>query len=136
MKDVLHKSRFIIANTMLISLLVSAWWSNFFSGVFSLDRIELAMISFLFLYFFVGIICSWTKKWNIVRHIANGLPMWALTFTGIGIINAAIQLTSANTDTLIFVFKHLALAISPNIVGVFLMVWLREIALWCANEET
>lgn len=121
---------------MLISLLGSAWWANFLFGFSKLHMMEYVMILFLLAYFMVGIISSLFKKWEIVRHIANGLPMWALVFTGIGIINAAIGLSNTETDTLLIVFKNLALAISPNIVGVFLMIWLREIALWCGHEET
>jgi hypothetical protein len=131
-----HTAKFIVINTMLISLLGSAWWAGFFDGFLNLHGMEYAMMLFLLAYFMIGIISSLFKKWEIVRHIANGLPMWALVFTGIGIINAAIGLANTETDTLLIVFKNLALAISPNIVGVFLMIWLREIALWCGHEET
>ena len=121
---------------MLISLVGSAWWADFFTGFFTLHGIEYAMIAFLISYFSIGVIAAAVKNWEIVRHIANGLPMWALVFTGMGIVNAAIGLSGVETDILLKVFKNLALAISPNIVGVFLMVWLREIALWCGHEET
>lgn len=131
-----YASRFIVVNTMLLSIVCVALWANFFAGFFILNKMEYAMIGFLFVYFLFGVIAAWRENWEVTRHIANGLPMWALTFTGIGIVNAAIGLTGTDTNTLLMVFKNLALAISPNIVGVFLMVWLREIALWCGNEET
>lgn len=121
---------------MLISLLGSAWWADFFLGFSKLHGMEYAMISFLFFYFLIGTVASLLKKWEIVRHVANGLPMWALVFTGLGIINAVAIMTNTDTETLLSVFKNLTLAISPNIVGVFLMIWLREIALWCGHEET
>lgn len=136
MKDGIHISKFIVINTMLISLLGSAWWADFFLGFSKLHGMEYAMISFLFLYFLIGTVASLLKKWEIVRHVANGLPMWALVFTGLGIINAVTIMTNTDTETLLSVFKNLTLAISPNIVGVFLMIWLREIALWCGHEET
>jgi len=121
---------------MLISFIVSAWWANYFEGFTHLHITEYAMIIFLLLYFLFGVFASMRKNWFVVRHIANGLPMWSLVFTGIGIINAAIGLVNVETETLILVFKNLALAISPNVIGVFLMIWLREIALWCGHEET
>jgi len=136
MENKKHIAKFMVINTMLISLLGSAWWAGFLTGFLKLHGIEYAMILFLFAYFIIGVITSILKKWEIVRHIANGLPMWALVFTGIGIINAAIGLSNTETETLLTVFINLALAISPNIVGVFLMIWLREIALWCGHEET
>jgi len=131
-----HTARFIIINTMLLTLMGVAFWANFLTGFLMLSVMEYFMIGFLSVYFVFGAFKAWREDWVVVRHIANGLPMWALTFTGIGIISAAIGLTNTDTTTLLTVFKNLALAISPNVVGVFFMVWLREIAIWCGHEET
>lgn len=120
----------------MIMLLLSGVGAEWFLGLFSLKLAEYAMLIFLFGYFAIGSIASWFQNWHIVRHIANGLPMWALAFTGIGIINASLGLTNTTPEIMITVFKNLALAIAPNIVGVLLMIWLREIALWCGHEET
>lgn len=129
------KARFTVINGIMITLLIGAATGNWFTGFFSLGYVELIMAAFLFAYFMIGVRAAFNWRWNIVRHIANGLPMWALAFTGLGIINAAVGLTGTSTDQLIEVFKNLALAIAPNILGILFMVWLREIALWCSNEE-
>lgn len=128
-------ARFIVINAIMITLMIGATLGNWFVGLFSLGYTELIMASFLFIYFMGGVIASFRHKWNIVRHIANGLPMWALAFTGLGIINAAVGLTGTSTEQLVEVFKNLALAIAPNILGILFMVWLREVALWCGYEE-
>lgn len=129
------KARFIVVNAIMITMLIGAAMGNWFAGFFSLGYIELIMASFLFAYFMGGVIAAIRHRWNTVRHIANGLPMWALAFTGLGIINAAVGLTDTSTEQLIEVFKNLALAIAPNILGILFMVWLREIAMWCGDEE-
>lgn len=129
-------AKFIVLNGIMLSLFAAGIWAGWFTGFLALGIVEYAMLVFLFVYFLGGAIAAIYKNWLIVRHVANGLPMWALAFTGIGIINAAVGLTGTSTEALIIVFKNLALAIAPNIVGVLFMVWLREIALWCGHEET
>jgi len=129
------KARFIVTNGIMAVMLFGAVMGNWFMGFFSLGYIEIIMGGFLLMYFIGGAIAATRKRWDIVKHVANGLPMWALAFTGIGIINAAAGLVDASTEQLIQVFKNLALAIAPNIIGVLLMVWLREIAMWCSGEE-
>jgi hypothetical protein len=94
------------------------------------------MIFGLFLYSGIGFIAAFFKKWSIVRHIANGIPMWALACTGLGMSLAIYYMGDISSDSLIPVFKTIALSIFPNIVGIFLLAWLREIAFWTGNEKT
>jgi len=129
------KARFIVTNGIMVAMLVAAAMSNWFAGFFALGYVELVMCVALFTYFMGGAIAAVRQRWDIVKHVANGLPMWALAFTGLGIINAAVGLTGNSTEQLIQVFKNLALALAPNVFGVFFMVWLREIAMWCSGEE-
>lgn len=129
------RPRFVIVNVTVVALGVAAWLSGWFDGFVGLHRAEWAMLAFLAAYFAVGLRAAWHCDWTLARHIANGLPMWALGFTGLGLVMAVSGLTALTPDALATVFKNLVLAIVPNFVGVLLLVWLREIAHWCGGEE-
>ncbi len=131
----LARPRFVIVNAVAITLAGAAWHAGWLDGLSALTNAEWAMLAFLGIYFSIGLAAALRRDWRLVGHIANGLPMWALGFTGLGLVMAVAGLTAMTPETLLTVFRHLALAIVPNIFGVLLMVWLREIAFWSGDRE-
>lgn len=127
--------RFLIVNTVAAVLIFAAFWAGWLSAFATMRGHEAAMLAFLGGWFFIGLTAASRRNWSIVDHIANGLPMLALGFTGIGLIMAASGLTALTPDALAGVFRDLVFALAPNIVGVMLMVWLREIAFWCGRAR-
>lgn len=131
----LARPRFVIVNAIAIALTAAAWQAGWLEGLAALTGAEWAMLAFLGVYFSVGLAAAFRRDWSLVGHIANGLPMWALGFTGLGLVMAVAGLKAMTPETLLTVFRHLALAIVPNVFGVLLMVWLREIAFWSGDRE-
>lgn len=129
------RPRFVIVNAMAVALSAAAWYAGWLDGLAALTNAEWAMLAFLVAYFAVGLTAAFRRDWRLVGHIANGLPMWALGFTGLGLVMAVADLKAMTPETLLTVFRHLALAIVPNVFGVLLMVWLREIAFWSGDRE-
>lgn len=93
------------------------------------------MLAALILYSLVGFGAGYLGRWSIAAHIANGTPMFALAMTGIGMLLATLGLKELTPQALAQVFRDMVLAISPNILGVFLLAWLRELAFWCGDAE-
>ncbi len=131
----LARPRFVIVNAVALTLAAAAWHAGWLDGLSALTGAEWAMLAFLGAYFSVGLVAALRRDWRLVGHIANGLPMWALGFTGLGLVMAVTGITAMTPETLLAVFRHLALAIVPNVFGVLLMVWLREIAFWSGDRE-
>jgi hypothetical protein len=131
----LARPRFVIVNAIALTLAAAAWQAGWLDGLAALSNAEWAMLAFLMIYFGVGLAAAFRRDWKLVGHIANGLPMWALGFTGLGLVMAVSGLKAMTPETLLTVFRHLALAIVPNVFGVLLMVWLREIAFWSGDRE-
>jgi len=131
----LARPRFVVVNAIAIALTAAAWQAGWLDGLTALTNAEWAMLAFLVAYFAVGLAAAFRRDWRLVAHIANGLPMWALGFTGLGLVMAVADLKAMTPETLLTVFRHLALAIVPNVCGVLLMVWLREIAFWSGDRE-
>ena len=129
------RPRFVIVNVIAVALVGAAWQAGWLTGLAGLGAAEWAMLAFLGLYFGVGLAGAVGGNWRLVGHIADGLPMWALGFTGLGLVMAVAGLTSMTPETLLAVFRHLALAIVPNVFGVLLMIWLREISYWSGPDE-
>ncbi len=93
------------------------------------------MLAALVLYSLVGFWAAFLGRWNVTAHIANGTPMFALAMTGVGMLLATLDLKELTPQALAGVFRDMVLAISPNILGVFLLAWLRELAFWCGDAE-
>jgi hypothetical protein len=132
------RPRFIALNAVLAALLTAAWWAGLLAAFASVAPLEIAMLALLAAYFLSGLVSAWQGCWAAVRHTANGLPMLALVFTGLGLVLAVSgpELAGAlSPEAMVKVFRNLALAILPNVVGVFLMAWLREIAFWLEGKE-
>ena len=129
------RPRFIVTNLTILALLYAGWRLGFFAGFPALAPLECVMLGFLALYAAFGAVAAFRDDWRTCAHIANSLPMWALAFTGLGLVLAVAGLNSLTPDAMAVVFRNLAYAIVPNIAGVALMAWLREIAWWCARAE-
>jgi len=129
------RPRFVVANVVIAALIYAAWRFGVFVGFPALGPVELVMVGFLAAYALFGAVAAFVGNWRTCAHIANSLPMWALTFTGLGLVLAVADLHSLTPEAMATVFRNLAYSIIPNIVGVALMAWLRELAWWCARAE-
>lgn len=129
------RPRFVVTNVIVAALVYAAWRLGVFAGFPTLAPVELVMVGFLVAYAAIGAIAAFVGNWRACAHIANSLPMWALTFTGLGLVLAVADLRSLTPEAMAVVFRNLAYSIIPNIVGVALMAWLRELAWWCAGAE-
>jgi hypothetical protein len=129
------RPRFVITNFIVLALIYAGWRTGLLNGFPTLGPVESAMVGLLALYAAVGAVAAFLGHWRTCAHIANSLPMWALAFTGLGLVLAVAGLNSLTPEAMALVFRNLAYAIVPNIVGVALMAWLRELAWWCARAE-
>lgn len=129
------RPRFIITNVIIVALFYAAWRFGVFAGFPALAPVELAMVGFLAVYALIGAAAAFMGNWRTCAHIANSLPMWALSFTGLGLVLAVADLHALTPEAMATVFRNLAYSIIPNIAGVALMAWLRELAWWCARAE-
>ncbi len=93
------------------------------------------MLAALVLYSLIGFWAAFNGRWKTAAHIANGTPMFALAMTGLGMLLATLDLTELTPQALAQVFREMVLAISPNILGVLLLAWVRELAYWCGDAE-
>ena len=119
----------------MLALIYAGWHLGLFAGFPRLGPLELMMVGFLALYAACGAVAAFLGNWRTCAHIANSLPMWALAFTGLGLILAVSDLHTLTPQAMAAVFRNLAFAIVPNIAGVALMAWLREVAWWCDHAE-
>jgi hypothetical protein len=129
------RPRFVVTNVIILALLYAGWRLGVFNGFPALAPIELVMVGFLAVYAGFGAAAAFLGHWRTCAHIANSLPMWALSFTGLGLVLAVADLHTLTPEAMASVFRNLAFSIVPNIAGVALMAWLRELAWWCARAE-
>jgi hypothetical protein len=129
------RPRFVITNIIGLALIYAGWRLGLFDRFPTLGPVECIMLGILGLYAACGAVAAFLGQWRTCAHIANSLPMWALAFTGLCLVLAVADLTSLTPEAMALVFRNLAFSIVPNIFGVALMAWLREIAWWCARAE-
>lgn len=129
------RPKFVTLNLIGLCVFVAAWRAGFFQFVAAFTPREVAMLAALVLYAAAGFVAAFRGSWKVAAHIANGTPMFALAMTGLGMLLATLDLTELTPQALAQVFREMVLAISPNILGVFLLAWLRELAFWCGNAE-
>ncbi|MDE2467391.1 MAG: hypothetical protein KGL35_01245 [Bradyrhizobium sp.] len=129
-----HRPRFVVACTAIVALGIAAWRGGLMDGFASISIYEAVMIAALCAYAGVGIIAAFRGRFDAARHVANGLPIVALCMTGAGILLAVAGLGALTPAALTGVFRNLALAISPNVVGIALMAAIREAMFWSAGE--
>ncbi len=127
---------FVVVNVMALAVGAAAWRAGLFAAVPALGADETAMLAGLAAYATVGFGAAFRGRWETARHIANGVPMWALGCTGLGMLLAVDRLHALTPAAMAEVFRNLAFAIAPNIAGVVLMAWLRELIWWCGGEPT
>lgn len=130
------RPRFVTINAMVVALAIAAWRAGLFAAVPELGAAELMLVGSLAVYAAIGFGAVWRGRFETARHMANGVPMWALGCTGLGMLLAVAQLHSLTPEAMARVFRELAFAITPNIAGVALMAWLRELLWWCGGAET
>lgn len=130
------RARFVVVNVMMLAVLIAAWRIGMFGAVPALGEIEIVMLAALACYGSVGFAAAFAGRWESARHLANGIPMWGMAFTGLGMLLAVTHLRSLTPDGLSAVFRDFVFAISPNVLAVALMAWLREVLWWCHGAET
>jgi hypothetical protein len=129
------RPKFLTLNVIAFCMLFAAWRTGFFAFSAAFAPREIAMLAALVLYSLVGFGAAFWGRWSTAAHIANGTPMFALAMTGLGMLLATLDLKELTPQALAQVFRDMVLAISPNILGVFLLAWLRELAFWCGDAE-
>ena len=129
------RAKFVTLNLIAVCLLFAAWRAGFFAFAATFAIREIVMLAALVLYSMVGFWAAFRGRWKTAAHIANGTPMFALALTGLGMLLATLDLTELTPQALAQVFREMVLAISPNILGVLLLAWVRELAFWCGDAE-
>ena len=129
------RPKFLTLNLIVFCLCFAAWRAGFFAFAGTFAPREVAMLAALVLYSLVGFWAAFLGRWNVAAHIANGTPMFALAMTGLGMLLATLDLSELTPQALAQVFHDMVLAISPNVLGVFLLAWLRELSFWCGDAE-
>lgn len=61
--------------------------------------------------------------------------MWAICFTVLGLILTVASIKDLTPESLTIAFRNIILSLAPNLVGMLLMNWLRELAWWLGREE-
>lgn len=129
------RPRFVIVNAVIAAICVAASRLGLFGGVQALGTAEIAMLSMLGVMFLVGIGCAFRGRWESVYHIANTLPVWAMAFTGLGLLLVVATGSMATPADKAAMFRGIVFAISPNIAAAAFMAWLRELAWWSGRES-
>lgn len=127
--------RFILFNLMVVALLICAGLFGLLQPFLSLGSLEWSMLGALLVYGSVGAVALTLDKSQITSHVAHSLPILGLVFTGLGLLLAASQFSSIDPSALARIFHELVYAISPNVVAVGLMFWLREMAWWVYQKS-
>jgi len=131
----IHVAKFVTIH-MTVSAVVFALWRAGVFGVFPrLNSTELLLIGFLGAYAIRGFIALLRQRWNDVRHIANSLPMYGLCLTVLGVLLTMASVKDFSAESAAHLLLPLVCALTPNMVGVALMIWMRELAWWMGHEE-
>jgi hypothetical protein len=101
-----------------------------FETVPRLSSTDLILVGLLGAYAIWGLIAMLQQHWDDVRHIANSLPMYGLCFTVLGILLTMASVKDFSTESVTNLLLPLICALTPNMVGVGLMIWMRELAWW------
>lgn len=129
------RPKFIVLNVMILCVGFAAWRAGFFAFSGTFAPREVALLVVLVIYSSIGFGAAFAGRWNVAAHIANGTPMFALAMTGLGMLLATLDLKELTPQALAQVFHDMVLAIAPNVLGVFLLAWLRELTFWCGDAE-
>lgn len=127
--------RFIFFNLIVLALMICAGLLGLLSPFMGLGYLEWAMLGTLGAYAAVGAgAMALGKEW-VASHISHSLPILGLVMTGMGLLIGANNFSSLDSASIASIFHQLVFAISPNIVAVGLMAWLRELAFWVYKAD-
>ncbi len=129
--------RLALVHLAALAALLGAWQAGLLDGAIAAARepTEAMMLGALCLYAGWGMLAVLRGDWKVSRHVANGLPMWGLGCTGVGMVLAVSHLQGIDPGVMTQVFRQLAFAIMPNILAVVLMTWIREMMWWMSQEH-
>jgi hypothetical protein len=130
-----HLARFVVIHVTIAAVAFALWRTGAFGSLPLPDREEIFLLGCLVLYSIPGFIAVSQRNWAVVKHIGNGVPMWAICFTVLGLILTVASIKDMTPDSLTNAFRNIILALAPNLLGMLLMNWLRELAWWLGREE-
>jgi hypothetical protein len=130
-----HLAKFVTIHVTVAAVAFALWRAGVF-GIFPrLSPTELILVGLLGAYAIRGFVAMLQQRWEDVRHIANSLPMYGLCFTVLGILLTMASVKDLSAESVTNLLLPLICALTPNMVGVALMVWMRELAWWMGHEE-
>jgi hypothetical protein len=130
-----HLAKFIIVHVTIAAVVFALWRAGALASLPKLSWVEVVLLGCLLLYALPGFIAAIQRKWTVVRHIGNGVPMWAICFTVLGLILTVTSIKDMTPESLTSAFRNIILSLAPNLLGMLLMNWLRELAWWLGHEE-
>jgi hypothetical protein len=131
----LHSAKFATIHATVAAVAFAFWRAGVFETVSRLSSTDLILVGLLGAYAIRGFIAMLQQHWEDVRHIANSLPMYGLCFTVLGILLTMASVKDFSTESVTNLLLPLICALTPNRVGVGLMIWMRELAWWIGHEE-
>jgi hypothetical protein len=131
----IHVAKFVTVHVTVAAMAFALWRAGVF-GIFPrLNSTELILIGFLGVYAIRGFIALLRQRWDDVRHIANSLPVYGLCLTVLGILLTMASVKDLSAESTVHLLLPLICALTPNMFGVALMIWMRELAWWMGHEE-
>ena len=131
----IHLAKFVTIHVTVAALAFALWRAGVFEVFPRLSSTELILVGLLGAYAIRGFIAILLLHWEDVRHIANSLPMYGLCFTVLGILLTMASVKDFSPNSAMNLLLPLICALTPNMVGVALMIWMRELAWWIGHEE-
>lgn len=131
----IHLAKFVTIHVTVAAVAFALWRAGVF-GIFPrLSSTEMILVGLLAAYAVRGFIAMLQQRWEDVRHVANSLPMYGLCFTVLGILLTMASVKGLSPESVTNLLLPLICALTPNMVGVGLMIWMRELAWWMGHEE-
>jgi hypothetical protein len=131
----IYLAKFVTIHVTVAAVAFALWRAGVF-GIFPrLSPTELILVGLLGAYATRGFIAMLQQRWEDVRNIANSLPMYGLCFTVLGILLTMASVKDFSAEAVTNLLLPLICALTPNMVGVALMIWMRELAWWLGHEE-
>jgi len=124
----IHLAKFVTIHATVAAVAFALWRAWVFETFPRLSSTELILVGLLGAYAIRGFIAMLQQHWEDVRHIANSLPMYGLCFTVLGILLTMASVKNSSTEPVTNLLLPLFCALTPNMVGVALMIWMRELA--------
>lgn len=127
----------ILSHLAALAALLGAWRFGILDGILAglASPPEAMMLGALGCYWLFGLVRACQGHIQQASHVANSLPIWALAETGLGILLAFAAIHSLEPAVLLGALRAAVLAITPNILGVMGMAWIREVVFWTTRES-